>query len=400
MEKKTVIYDMILNIIATAIPTVVLQLVILPSMANFVNGDKYGLIVTILAVLNIIPSTVGNMLNNVRLLHEEDYKSNGIKGDFQILLILFEILNVVVMMFISIYYLGKSDFIGIILLIFVSVFLLGREYYIIAFRLDLNYISILLNNIFMVIGYLIGFLLFYITGYWQFVFLMGYVLSCVFILIKSDIIREPIMKTNLFKVVTRDTIFLIIATILSRAMNYADKILLYPLLGGTMVSIYYAATVFGKVVSLAITPINSVALSYLSKVIKKPDSLFRWTYVTGSGVCIIGYAFAVALSRPVLSILYPQFVDEAMKYIWITSATTAVSVLSSLITPFVLRYYEIKWQIIINGITTVGYIITSLVLLKLFNLMGLCIGALIANILKLIITTYIYMKNSAEKNIS
>lgn len=76
-----------------------------------------------------------------------------------------------------------------------------------------------------------------------------------------------------------------ISNVLARAINYADKILLYPLLGGTMVSVYYAATVFSKVVSLAITPINSVALSYLSKINKKTNSLFKWTYIVGI-VCV------------------------------------------------------------------------------------------------------------------
>lgn len=155
----------------------------------------------------------------------------------------------------------------------------------------------------------------------------------------------------------------------------ADKILLYPLLGGTMVSVYYAATVFSKVVSLAITPINSVALSYLSKINKKTNSLFKWTYIVGIVVCGIGYIMTIILSRPVLSILYPKYVDAAMQYIWITSGTIVVSVLTSMITPFVLRFFDIKWQIWINGITTIMYIIISLSLLKLGGLMGFCVGA-------------------------
>ena len=55
-----------------------------------------------------------------------------------------------------------------------------------------------------------------------------------------------------------------------------------------------------------------------------------------------------------------------------------------------------KWQIWINGITTVGYIIISLSLLKLGGLMGFCVGALLANIIKLLITTYVYLKKASR----
>ena len=139
-----------------------------------------------------------------------------------------------------------------------------------------------------------------------------------------------------------------------------------------------------------------LALSYLSKINKKTNSLFKWTYIVGSVVCGIGYIMTIILSRPVLSILYPKYVDAAMQYIWITSGTIVVSVLISMITPFVLRFFNIKWQIWINGITTIMYIIFSLSLLKLGGLMGFCVGALLANIIKLLITTYVYLKKTSR----
>lgn len=142
----------------------------------------------------------------------------------------------------------------------------------------------------------------------------------------------------------------------------------------------------------------SVALSYLSKINKKTNSLFKWTYIVGIVVCGIGYIMTIILSRPVLSILYPKYVDAAMQYIWITSGTIVVSVLTSMITPFVLRFFDIKWQIWINGITTIMYIIISLSLLKLGGLMGFCIGALLANIIKLLITTYVYLKKTSRSS--
>ena len=394
MEK--IFSDMIINIVATSIPTVVLQLLILPSLSNYMDGNAYGLMVTILAILNVVPSTIGNILNNVRLLHEESYKKDSEQGDFQILLTIFQAINLLIMVMVSIYCLGTKDIIGILLLIAVGILWLGREYHIVAFRLKSDYIAILVNNLCLTTGYGIGYIFFMKNGYWQIIYLLGYILSYLHIVIASPIIKEPFTKTKRLRIVFNDFAFLLISSVLARTINYADKLLLYPILGGTMVSVYYAATVFSKVISLAITPINSVALSYLSKINKKTNSLFKWTYIVGIVVCGIGYIMIVILSRPVLSTLYPKYVDAAMQYIWVTSGTIVVSVLTSMITPFVLRFSDIKWQIWINGITTIVYIIISLSLLKLGGLMGFCVGALLANIIKLLITTYVYLKKQVE----
>lgn len=394
MEK--IFSDMIINIVATSIPTVVLQLLILPSLSNYMDGNAYGLMVTILAILNVVPSTIGNILNNVRLLHEESYKKDSEQGDFQILLTIFQAINLLIMVMVSIYCLGTKDIIGILLLIAVGILWLGREYHIVAFRLKTDYIAILVNNLCLTTGYGIGYIFFMKNGYWQIIYLLGYILSYLHIVIASPIIKEPFTKTKRLRIVFNDFAFLLISSVLARTINYADKLLLYPILGGTMVSVYYAATVFSKVISLAITPINSVALSYLSKINKKTNSLFKWTYIVGIVVCGIGYIMIVILSRPVLSTLYPKYVDAAMQYIWVTSGTIVVSVLTSMITPFVLRFSDIKWQIWINGITTIVYIIISLSLLKLGGLMGFCVGALLANIIKLLITTYVYLKKQVE----
>ncbi len=395
-KKGKVLLDMILNIVSTAIPTISLQLCILPSIAHYINDNKYGLIVTILAMLNAISASIGTALNNVRLIYEGNYNSKKLKGDFQILLLIYELINILVVFMLSFYYIGVSNILDILLIIIIGILLLGREYYIVAFRIILDYKAILLNNVILVIGYIVGYFLFKLTGYWQTIYIFGLLASYIYIYKNSSICKEPLVKTELWSKISKDSILLIIASFLGRLTNYADKLLLYPLLGGAMVSVYYVATIFGKVVSMAITPINSVALSYLSKIKNKPNHLFKWSYGIGIIVCSIGYIFSVFFSRPILSIIYPKYVDSAMQYIYITSATICINVLTSIITPFVLKFFAMRWQIIINAITTVGYIAISLILLNYWGMIGFCIGALIANIIKLLTTTFIYIfKNDA-----
>ena len=168
--------------------------------------------------------------------------------------------------------------------------------------------------------------------------------------------------------------------------------LIFPILGGATVSVYYAATLFGKVVSMVITPVSSVILSYLSKSRKKNDDTFKLAFISSSVVCVIGYFICVAICRPVLTLIYPKYVDAAMKYILVTTGTVVLTALVSIVNPFVLKYFDMKWQVAINGCYVVVYVALSLGLLKINGLMGFCIGSLIATAIKLLFMLIIYIK--------
>ena len=388
IKKKRLAKDVVLSIIGSILPIAVLQLIILPGLSRQVSSDIYGVIVTALAMLNLFPATIGNALNNVRLLRDSEYE--GRKKDFQILLIITEVINVCILFFLSCFYLGIHSIYEIVLLLICGVLFLEREYHIVYYRIRLDYVANVINNICLVFGFLVGYYIFTITEYWQLIYIIGYLFSFIHLLISSEIWKEPVLTSSNIKKVSIDVLFLVIASFLNRAMTLSDKILLYPLLGGTMVSVYHVATVFGKIVSIGITPINSVALSYLARIRSKSDSLFRITYSIGAVLCGIGYFTVIALSRPILTFLYPQYVDDAIKYVYITTASTSIYVLTSIIMPFVLRYFDMKWQIMINGITFVVYVGLSLVFLYIWGMIGFCIGSLISNVIKLITTTIIY----------
>lgn len=392
MKKKKIVFDMALNIAATAIPTFVLQLVILPALSRYMPDERYGLLVTLLAFLNVVPSTMGNVLNNIRLLFNNEYVDEKQDGDFNFILSILAVVDIVAITVFLFYYDKELTLLNLLLIIVVSVLWLGREYFIVAFRLNINYVHILICNMLMIVGYGVGFLLFRLTGYWQWIYLFGLLFSLIYCFIKSNLWKEPFKRTSLFKKTSTQGILLLIAKIFNRLITYADKILIYPILGGAVVSVYYAATIFGKVVSIMITPINSVALTYLAKVRTKKDNTFKSALLLGSVVCVVGYFLCIVVSRPVLSILYPRFVDDAMKYILITTGTTVLYALTSIVDPFIMKFFDMKWQIAINGSTVGVYLILCLSFLKLWGLMGFCLGALLTNALKLVFMIFIYYR--------
>ena len=103
-KNKKIILDMILNIIAATIPVAVLQLIVYPITAKNIGGDEYGLMLTIYSVWIMISNSLGNVLNNVRLLWNGEYEEGEIKGDFNILLIQWGVINAVIIGAVIVFY--------------------------------------------------------------------------------------------------------------------------------------------------------------------------------------------------------------------------------------------------------------------------------------------------------
>jgi hypothetical protein len=66
-----------------------------------------------------------------------------------------------------------------------------------------------------------------------------------------------------------------------------------------------------------------------------------------------------------------------------------------MIQPFVLKFCDIKWQILISAVGLITYFCASLVLWKFFGLFGFCYGTAIGMLAKLILMLAIYYKKDS-----
>lgn len=396
--KKKVIFDSILSIISSAIPIVVLQLFILPIIANRLGNEQYGLAVTLISLATLFSLPLGNVLNNIRLLLNEKYKEHHVEGDFNLILLSSIVFNMIVMVIGTVYYEPEFSITSIVLVVLFSSLNLIREYLIVTFRIVLNYKSILINNLFLGAGYLFGLLIFFVFEYWQLVYLFGALFSLIYITRYSDLLQESYKTTLFFKETLYETIILFISVFLKSMMTYADKLLLFPLVGASAVSIYYSANLMGKIISMAITPISSVMLSYLAKMKIMKTKSFNLILLFTSILGVIGYVIILFISQPILEILYPAWANESLKLIPVTTATVIVGVISSVIHPIILRFNHINWQLWINLLNLVIYVVCAFIFYNYFGLLGFCVGMLIANVIKLLIMIFAFFQNYSSKN--
>lgn len=392
-KSKTIISDMFLNIISSLLPIFFLQFLILPIVAKSYSDTKYGLMLTLISLVTVSVQSLSVSLSNSRLLLDLDYKEKNVNGDFNVLLIVYSLINFFVVGIGVYYYLGNIDIIDISSIILFSAIQLIRRYLLVSFRLKLNYKNILYSNLLLMGGYFVGLLLFFLIPKWQIIYIVGEIVSFYFVLKNSNLLKEPYRSTYLFKKTTKYSIIILGASFLGSAFSHIDRLLLYPLLGPKMVAVYYVSTLFGKMISMLVGPINNVILSYLSKMNKFSVGKFRWMIIISSCLGVVSYLVVVLISEPVLKLLYPMYANDALKLIYITTLTAIFMMLSNVINPIIMKFCNISWQIWVNLSNIIAYLILAYWLAKAYGILGFCFAALFAAILKFIMLIYVYWRN-------
>lgn len=395
-SKRRVIANSALNLIASATPLALLQLLVLPSLNGVMGSSSYGLVVTLISLFTLFPAVFGNTLNNVRIIEDIRYSQAGVSGDFNVLALILAFSSMLLTGFVGLVYIDQfsiADFVG--LCVTACLFFIVN-YYSVGFLIHVDYKKVLYCNLIRSVGHVLGLLLFFLIGYWYWIYIIGYGLSAAYILLNTSLAREPFRITRFFKSTSKEEAILLVSSLLGNATSYADRILLYPLLGGFMVSVYYAATLLGKLITLAINPVSAVLLSTLGRVSRIGSKSIRSMLLSTALVGIAAYAACVFLSRPVITLLYPDLVEDAMALIFITCATSVLSALVSMVNTIILRFCNMVWQMVINVVVLVSYLGFSIAFLFQWGLLGFAAGTLCAASISLIMRLAILYAKRAE----
>ena len=393
---KKIIIDFVLNIAASTIPLILLQYFILPYIAKKIGTNNYGTIILILGIINIIVSAFGNSLNNGRLVDNKIYEK--IKGDYSIILIIFSISTIISSVLalkiynIKIFNLSSSVIIIAILLSVVN------SYISVEFRIKLSYKKILLSKLFLTIGYIIGFLIFTNTLEWQYIIVSGYAFEFIYCLCSTSIWKEPLKITSNFKKTIKRVLYLLVSSFIGSTLIYFDRLLIYPIFGGSELSFYYAASIVGKTVSLISSPVTSVVLSYISRTVK----ITKKQYIIYSSIIVslsvVGFIFCICISRPIILILYPDLLSGSLKYIPYVVFGSMLSLIYSFLWPIVLKFGNESYPVIIIIIKTIIYIGTVMILIKLIGIFGIIYANLLASLIQLILIFILGFKITKNNN--
>jgi O-antigen/teichoic acid export membrane protein len=384
-KKFFILKDLMLNIIGMFFVTGILQLVVYPFLSRQVEPSNFGTILTVIGIGNALAVIFGSSLTNVKLLTQNEYVNELKFKDFKALVLKSILLIVPIMTAVSILYSKQSSVIGIILVNVITILIMLRAYMVSYYRIELNYKLILYHLIITGLGYLFGILLYSVVKYWEVVFLSGEITAFIFAYKTTKYKNEEYKTSQLYKKTQNEYIQLIASSAITNVMVYIDRILINPILGAASVAIFFIASLMGKTLGLVLQPLASIILTYISKdlkIDKKKLFMYYSIVITVSGIFL--YILSIVFTPTLIKLLYPQSFNDVKDYLNIANLGAIISILGSLIQPFLLKYCPLWWQPTIEILYGTIYILGGIVLMSFMQLYGFCLISVIANLIRLL----------------
>lgn len=390
--------DFALTIGATVVLVGTLQLLVYPFLAWKLDGDRYGLFLVAIGIVNALEPSFGSTLCNTRIIRNERYEKAGIgPGDFKYLLSISAPVLAVATAIVC-WQLLSMDLLMALAVGILTGMSIVKAYCLVAFRLHFNSKKLLLVNLLTALGYVVGMGVAFASGFWPFVFILGEAFALACFVRCSNVFSEPYGKTRLFGSSLRTYVSLIASNLITYSSVYVDRLLLYPALGPSAVSTYYVATFFGKTFSFFSSPISSIMLSYMSDgVVKITVRRYHLVNLFILAVGLFMYAIAFFIGPLFAMILYPTLYDQALSLMPLGNAASIFAVVNSFNMVVVLKVAPPRLQVVSSLFRLVLYAASIAFSSWVGSLWVLCLLMLISNAVSYLFTYSVglfYMKRS------
>lgn len=375
-----VLKDFSLNFITSFMLTGTIQLIVYPRLSKILDADANGKMLTLMAVVNVVTSSFGGNLFYARLIQNEDYKRKNLLGDYQILLSIFTGISAIVMAIAtSVMRCPFQIGIGVIA---ATILLVMHSYYLVTYRINIDYKSNFFAHVVLCIGYISGVFLFGGSRLWPWIFCETGLLGLMYIWFHDSIIQEPFVRTELFMQTLMKTMIFIIGGFIGNIYTYLDRFIIYPSLGGASVSYYMAASFFAKTMGLISSPLISVLLGYFTsgKIILSKKKYYMLYAVT----MLCGFIYLVmsnSIGHMITSFIYPTLYDNAKPYIFLASIGAILGCVYGFSNVVVMALGKTYWQTVIPVVRTILYLVIGLSLSQKYGLTGLCVALIVVNLI-------------------
>lgn len=386
---KKIFSDFTMNLMANCIYIITIQLFLYPLIADVLGIDYYGLFLLYMAGINTVGSTLGNSLNNVRLISNKDY--NNLSGDFNILLIIIEIITI--FLGLGFCFFHKVSPMTSFILIIICIFSILRNYLSVEFRLNMNFSKVVISNIIISVCYVLGGLWYKYYGIqtesWILIFLFSEVIVFIYLYFETSLLKEPFIKTRLFSDTSIKYLNLIYSSFIANLLIYFDRNMLFPLIGGAAVSTYFAATIVGKSVCILTGPMSTVLLSYYAQVDFTMTKKKFW--LINKTICltaVVSYIFILLIVDYIVKFLYPSIYSSAKELFIIANIIPVLEVISNMARPAIVRYVSLTKLSIYYTIMLLINIVISYYSIMYFGIIGFCYSCIFFSVIKLIVMWY------------
>ncbi len=385
------------SIAALIVVNGITQFCLYPILRKLLGAEEYGNVLFLIGILNVIAISIGISVNNSRLKHITTQYIAPKK--YERLLSAIFVLTLPIAL-ISLLLTGKPVSLLDVLLYWILMCSTTYRYYAdVEYRISLNYHGYFKYYFIISIGYVLGIGAYYFLEHWQLILLTGELAGCAYVQMEKKKNISFTLEPNTYeadkqeehyKFIIKSVIFLLIAQILVNVVLNADRILLKTIVNGTAVTIYYVASLAGKMLALISSPFNNVLIGHLSKEDGTMSSkqYFKICILLFCISCLVLCA-AIMASIVFVYIFYPQEYQTAKAYFFIANTAQVMYFSTGILNTVLLRYINEKYQMYMNIIYISFFLLIAIPGTLYGGLTGFAYTIAFINILRFLISIFI-----------
>lgn len=378
--------DMMYSVLALVALNGIIQLFVNPFLTKSMGVDHFGLILSIQSVVSIMAASFGSGANYSRMVVSA--KKQDVKGDYNIFLAAVAVLALIVT-WVMLYIFDALNPVMYVSSAVLMIATVLRYYNDVNYKLQLNFKGFLVYYLVIAAGYAAGTLLYPLTHSWGLALALGEVAATVFVAWTGYIYKRPVFEASEKFASNMQSVWaLSLAYLLTSVIMNADRILVYLCIGAAEVTVFYTATLVGKIAAMITSPLNGVIIGHLSKY---EGRLTKKMMAQISGVLlaagIVVLAVSVITSYVFVKIMYPDVYEQAKPLFLLANAGQIFYFISESLMVIVLRFTGEKLQVILNVAYAVVYFALAVPGVIFGRLGGLAATILAVNVLRYIAVT-------------
>lgn len=381
---------MIFSMLGLLLYNGIMQLIVYPYLNDSMGAGPFGTALYILSVVSIMGSSFGSGASYSRMVaHSERTEANG---DYNRFLLQIFALSVPVS-FVTLMVLTDFEIGLFVLLFLLMVFSVCRYYADVQFRMTIRFKEYFLYLVSLTVGNLVGLGIFKLTGFWIIGIMFGEILALIFVVFTGNIFRKPFWTiSDSYHENMKSVWTLSISNLVSNFILNSDRILIRTLIGASEVTVFYTATLIGKMVAMFTSPLNGIIISYLTGYkIRLDRKRFSLASLVMLVMAIVITACSVIVSEFFVRIMYPNVYDMARGYFIVANAGQVFYFMSGSLMVIVLKFTKENMQLIINICHLVVFAFLAIPGALIYGLSGLAYGLLAANLFRFVLVVVIGM---------
>lgn len=377
--------NIMLNSGSTFAYIVLLQIIILPILSRFVNPERFGEIITGVAIINGLGLSIGGSITQLVIKKYGDYKNKSQHDDqfrfYNSCFIIILIIASPLLIGFEYYLLQPSD----VTLVFLATFLCGLKGYLFSeLRINYDYLSIAYTRVAMLLGYCVASIFVYFAPSFNaiIIFMSGELFAVLYLALKTSILSRGIgfERTAL---ILKQYFGMLVSLLSNNLVAYGDRFILSKFIGYEAASIFFAGALGGRLAQMPMNSISNVLLSLLINQNKEESSkICSKLIVLGVVISIVAFTVLELVFPYLIKFLYPAFYPNVQDVLFYINIGFAVKIGEISIRPSLIRFVRVKRIAEIDGAYGIIYLTVCTFSAILWDLKGFAIAIFVLSVFK------------------